>query len=111
MNARASKQSKALSLGKLPLAGEIARALLIVGGGYALTVCCTAILTLALIAFGLGNTDSVLASVISAFLLYVCALIWGFQERRWLRLTLIFVAAPAALFSVAYFATPGLPAS
>ena len=91
--------TKGLSTAKL-----VCRIALVVVGGYALTATITGVLTFALIAFGTAASEATLFSAILAFLVYLVCLIWGFQERRFAPLLVVFVFTPAALYTLVLLA-------
>ena len=68
-----------------------------VGGGYAVAAGLAALLAVALpVSTGLARSEAVVLSSMLAFLIYLALLVWGFAERRLLRLWLVFGSAAGA---------------
>ena len=70
-------------------------------GGYALCVGLAGCLTLALIALGVAASEATLLLSITAFIVYLAVLIWGFQEPRLQRLLLWLLLCPLGLIATA----------
>ena len=78
-------------------------------GGYALSVGLAGCLTLALIFLGMAASEATLLLSITAFIVYLAVLIWGFQESRIPRLLLWLVVCPLGLIATAEFLRRFIP--
>lgn len=80
-------------------------------GGYALSVGLAGCLTLALIALGMATSEATLLLSITAFIIYLAVLIWGFQESRLRRLLLWLLVCPLGLIAAAECLQRFIPAA
>lgn len=62
---------------------------IVVGGGYAATAILTPVLAAALVGLGLSRSEAVTLAALLGFVVYLVVLLWGFCDRRLLRVSAV----------------------